>query len=61
MNTVKILISFRLRYRTVTVFGPSLQNVTVFCKKGHTVSTPLPTVTGNGQLRSGTVTVGNDE
>jgi hypothetical protein len=29
-TTVKILMSFRLRYRPVTVFGPMLPTVTVF-------------------------------
>ncbi len=37
--TVKILMSFRLSYGPVTVFRP----------KVHTVTLPLPTVTGNGQ------------
>ena len=41
------MISFRLRYRPV--FGSSLQNVTVFCKKVHTVTLPLPTVTNRYQ------------
>ncbi len=39
-NTVLIIILFRYRYRPVTVFGPPLQNVTVFLK-GYI---PLPSV-----------------
>ena len=42
--TFKILMSLRLRYRPVTVFGPSIPTVTVFRPKVHTVTSPLPTV-----------------
>ena len=35
-------VPLQYRYSTVTVFGPPLPTVTVFCQRLHTVTLPLP-------------------
>ena len=45
LRTLKLLMLKRLRYLSVTVFGPSLLTVTIFGQTLHTFTLPFLTVT----------------